>query len=71
MRKFILKAAMVAAFAVVAGYGVYANQEEEITLSETAMANIEALARGEGGGSTVYCCGNSGECMKVWMKRGR
>ena len=49
MKKFILKAAMVAAFAAVAGYGVYANQKEEVTLSDTALANVEALAGDESG----------------------
>ncbi len=48
MKKFILKVTMVAAFAAVAGYGVYAGQKEEATLSDTALANVEALARGEG-----------------------
>ena len=38
---------MVAAFAAMAGYGVYANQKEEVTLSDTALANVEALADGE------------------------
>ena len=41
------KIAMVAAFAAVAGYGVYASQKEEVTLSDTALANMEALAGGE------------------------
>ena len=49
MKKFILKVAMVAAFAAVAGYGVYANQKEEVTLSDTALANVEALATDESG----------------------
>ena len=44
MKKFILKATMVAAFAAVAGYGVYAGQKEAATLSDTALANVEALA---------------------------
>ena len=47
MKKFITKAAMVAAFAVVAGYGVYASQKQEVTLSDNALANVEALAGGE------------------------
>lgn len=47
MKKFILKATMVAAFTAVAGYGVYNNQKEEVTLSDTALANVEALAEEE------------------------
>ena len=40
--KKIMKIAFVAAFAAVAGYGVYANQQ-----SEAMLANVEALANGE------------------------
>ena len=29
------------------------------------LANVEALAGGEGSGSDIYCCGNSGVCMVV------
>lgn len=47
MKKLITKAAMVAAFAAVAGYGVYASQKQEVTLSDTALANVEALAEVE------------------------
>ena len=47
MRKLATKIAMVAAFAAVAGYGVYANQKQKVTLSDTMLANIEALARQE------------------------
>ena len=53
MKKDLLKAAIVAAFAAVAGYGVYANQKEEVTLSDNALANVEALARFE---ATIKCC---------------
>lgn len=38
---------MVAAFTAVAGYGVYNNQKEEVTLSDNALANVEALANPE------------------------
>ena len=48
--KKIMKIAFVAAFAAVAGYGVYANQQSE-TMSDLMLANVEALASGsEGGG---------------------
>lgn len=45
MEKF-LKFAFVAAFAATAGYSVYASQKSE-TMSELALANVEALARDE------------------------
>ena len=41
--KKIMKIAFVAAFAAVAGYGVYANQQSE-TMSDLMLANVEALA---------------------------
>ena len=40
--KKIMKIAFVAAFAAVAGYGVYANQQSE-TMSDLMLANVEAL----------------------------
>ncbi|WP_290095597.1 NVEALA domain-containing protein, partial [Bacteroides acidifaciens] len=46
MRKKIMKAAFVAAFAAVAGYGVYMNQRTE-AMSDLMLANVEALASGE------------------------
>ena len=44
--KKIMKIAFVAAFAAVAGYGVYANQQSE-TMSDLMLANVEALAGSE------------------------
>lgn len=39
-----------------AGYNIYQNQKTETTLSDLALANVEALANtGEGGGETVKC----------------
>lgn len=63
MRKNVFKAAMVAAFAFVAGYGVYASQQGTET-PDWVMANIEALAQNEGGGSS-----NSWSCWSQ-EKRG-
>ncbi|WP_368148319.1 NVEALA domain-containing protein, partial [Bacteroides cellulosilyticus] len=45
MKKF-MKIAFVAAFAAIAGYGVYANQKVD-TMSDLMLANVEALARYE------------------------
>lgn len=48
--KKMIKIAFVAAFAAIAGYGVYANQKTDV-MSDLALANIEALAdAGEGSG---------------------
>ena len=55
--KKVIKLAFVAAFVAVAGYGVYANQTSD-AMSDLALANVETLARGEGGGG-VDCCNNN------------
>lgn len=60
MKKFITKVAMAAAFAAVAGYGVYSNQEKTRVMSkefsEILLENVEALASGEslGCGRAAY-----------------
>ena len=46
-----MKIAFVAAFAAIAGYGVYANQKVD-TMSDLALANLEALA--SSGETTSY-----------------
>lgn len=43
-----IKAALVAAIAAVASYGVYTNQTQEM-MSDVMLANVEALATGESG----------------------
>lgn len=63
MKKNILKAAFVAAFAMIAGYGVY-NSQKDVVLSDVALANIEALAGGEGA-SSHDCPGGRKECVRV------
>ena len=61
--KKMIKIAFVAAFAAIAGYGVYANQKSE-ALSDLTLANVEALAGGESGG--YYCCSPySYECYRI------
>lgn len=44
--KKMIKIAFVAAFAAIAGYGIYANQRAD-AMSDLVLANVEALARGE------------------------
>ena len=46
MNKKILKIVFASAFALVAGYSVYALQQK-VELSDLAMANVEALPTGE------------------------
>ena len=48
MKKNILKATLVAAFALIAGFNVYNSQKSDV-MSELALANVEALAGGEWG----------------------
>ncbi|WP_455590608.1 NVEALA domain-containing protein [Bacteroides sp.] len=47
MKKNMIKVAFVAAFALVAGYGVY-TAKAQANLSDLALDNVEALAFGEG-----------------------
>lgn len=58
MKKLSLKVAVVVAFVAVAGYGVYSSQKSNTTMSELALANVEALAGSEGatpcGGPKTY-----------------
>lgn len=56
MKSIFFKAAFVAVFVFVAGYGVYSSQQEE-SISDWAMANVEALANGE-----VWGNSNAGTC---------
>ena len=53
MKKF-MKVTSVAIFAVTAGYGVYSSQKADV-MSELALANVEALASGEGGNGENQC----------------
>ena len=58
MKKNILKATIVAAFALIAGMNVYNAQQSDV-MSDLALANVEALAGGESGG--VHCCPDPGD----------
>ncbi|MCR6509848.1 NVEALA domain-containing protein [Bacteroides sp. KH569_7] len=65
MKRKFMKAAFVAAFAAVAGYGVYTNQKTE-TMSDLMLANVEALARGEGDVNPMCpngCLSNGNGCL--------
>ncbi|MDH6342885.1 hypothetical protein M2480_001460 [Parabacteroides sp. PFB2-12] len=49
MKKKILSTVMLVAIAATAGWNSYQN-ENKVILSELGLANVEALARNEGGG---------------------
>ena len=46
MKKIVLRVAFIAAFAMLACYNLYTSQQE-IKMSDLAMANVEAVASGE------------------------
>lgn len=52
--KIFLKYVFAVIFAVVTGYSVYASQKPDV-MSELALANVEALASGEGGNGENQC----------------
>ena len=60
MKKNIFKLVFASAFALVAGYSIYASQKK-VEMSDLAMANVEALASGEVIVGPWYCAG-SGYC---------
>ena len=53
MKKVYLKVAMVAVVATVASMGIYSSQTTDVA-SDIALANVEALARGELPGGTCW-----------------
>ena len=53
MKKNILKATVVAAFALIAGFNVYNSQKSDV-MADLALANVEALASGEIDVNTSY-----------------
>ena len=63
MKKNILKATFVAAFALIAGFNVYNAQKSDV-MSDLALANVEALASGEDNRYHFWCCGNTDICAK-------
>ncbi len=66
MKKKILGAALIAAMAITAGWNFNQNKNE-VELSDIALANISALARGELPEVEINCGANSGAC---WTKNG-
>ena len=62
MNKKVLKVAFVAAIALVSGVNVFNAQKSDV-MSDIALANVEALASGEGGTSVKICLAIWGECI--------
>lgn len=65
MKSNILKSMAVVVTAIFAGYNVYLAQAEKNAMSDTLLANVEALAQSEEI-EKIYCCGNVGTCMIVY-----
>ena len=55
MKKNIFTKFFASAFALMAGYVVYASQQE-VEMSDLAMANVEALASGDSGADCPNGC---------------
>lgn len=53
---------IVAVIAMFAGYNIYQSQRAEGTMSNLALANVEALAEGGETSSTWKCSGWWGDC---------
>lgn len=74
--KKIIKIAFVAAFAAIAGYGVYTSQKSNMEMSDLAMANVEALANDESNchntnGYTAFTNRGGGayDCCYIWVSK--
>lgn len=63
MKKSIMFAT---AMIVVAGT-LFTKANKETKMSDTVLANVEALSQSEGSEiEKIYCCGNVGTCMIVY-----
>lgn len=75
MKKNILKVTLVIALVLVAGYNVYTSQRS-VTISDLALANVEALAADEGltlecdGSLMVKCERSCSACYRTWSAIG-
>ena len=67
MKKKILSGLFALAFLVAAGYGVSQSMNNEATLSDLALANVEALAQNENpGGPITISCRYADVASDVW-----
>lgn len=64
----IVKSMAVVAVAIFTGYNVYlSHAKSDDVSSDVLIANVEALASGEGSETEkIYCCGSVGTCMIVY-----
>ena len=65
MKKNILKATLVVAFALIAGMNVYNAQQSDV-MSDLALANVEALASGESSTTNRYQTMGRYDCIISW-----
>ena len=65
MKKNILKATLVVAFALIAGMNVYNAQQSDV-MSDLALANVEALAGGETASPDCPSSGNGCLSNGLW-----
>lgn len=65
MKKKILGTVLIAVTAITISWN-FDQKKNEITLSNLATENIEALAQGEGGVPQSWCCGHDGTCWIDW-----
>lgn len=67
--KKTIKIAFVAAFAAVAGYGIYTSQKSNVEMSDLAMTNVEALADCEVSkkDKVVLSCAGLGSCSTTYL----
>ncbi|GFH98055.1 NVEALA domain-containing protein [uncultured Phocaeicola sp.] len=65
MKKNILKATIVAAFALIAGMNVY-NAHKSDVMSDFALANVEALANPEV--EITFCITTSSRCKGIGIE---
>ena len=61
MKSNFMKVAFAIAIVMLGGTNVY-NAHKCETLSDVALANVEALADDESNKMDFWCCGNTGEC---------
>lgn len=75
MKRNILKVTLIIAFVCAVGYNVY-NSKKTVTMSELALANVEALAADEGltldcdGSLMVKCEKSCSVCYRTWSAIG-
>lgn len=62
MKKLILKITIIMVVSIIAGYNVYVALDKKLSMTEFILANVEALAQPENGGSGNYSCTATVDC---------